>query len=75
MVNYVITTVEIEKPITITCDVCGRSWDWDSLERDEFLSIRQEGGYSSVFGDGVLIVLDICQGCLKEKLGEFIHVK
>lgn len=75
MVNYVTATVEVEKPLTVTCDVCGRSFDWDSCETQEFLSIRQEGGYTSVFGDGVLICLDICDKCLKEQLGDFIHVQ
>lgn len=74
MVSYVVATVETEKPITITCDVCNRSWDWSSSEAQEFISIRQEGGFASVFGDGTLISLDLCQECLMEKLGDWIYV-
>jgi hypothetical protein len=75
MVNYVMITTEVRKPLTITCDVCGRSFDWGSLEAQEFLSIRQEGGFASVFGDGALVCLDICDGCLEKKLGKFINVR
>lgn len=33
------------------------------------------GGYGSVFGDGDTLVLDMCQHCLKQKLGEFVRIE
>jgi hypothetical protein len=75
MITYNTITVGTEKPVAITCDVCGCFWDWDSLEAQEFISIREEGGFVSIFGDGTLIYLDICQKCFKEKLGGFIRVQ
>lgn len=63
---------------TITCDICKKTFDAspygkDIFEVQEFIHIRAAGGYGSVFGDGEKISCDICQHCLKEKLGEYIN--
>lgn len=63
--------------ITIQCDLCGNSYreersHEDAFEVQEFLHIDFVGGYSSVFGDGTHVKLDICQKCLKGLIGDFI---
>jgi len=62
---------------TLTCNRCGftvtRSDD-DVLEWQEFMMWRNLGSYGSVFGDGNLIELDLCQRCVKELLGEYVRV-
>ena len=44
------------------------------MEFSEFTSIDYRGGYSSIFGDGCEISIDICQHCLKETLGKWLTV-
>jgi hypothetical protein len=59
------------------CDRCGREAAADNtneLEAEEFVSIERVGGYSSIFGDGNLISVDICQHCLKDVLGEWLRI-
>lgn len=59
------------------CDRCGREADFDdmkAMEAQEFISIERIGGYSSIFGDGNQISVDICQYCLKEVLGEWLRI-
>ena len=71
MKNYKETKAsEVE---SIVCDVCGEHYT-DTLDIQEFTSINKVGGYASVFGDGDIISLDICEHCLEEKLGEFIRI-
>jgi len=54
------------------CSVCKKEYT-DIMELQEFSTIEFEGGYASVFGDGAVGRLDICQHCLKERLGEFVE--
>ncbi len=59
------------------CDRCGREAATDNtyeLEAEEFVSIERVGGYSSIFGDGNRISVDICQHCLKDVLGEWLRI-
>jgi uncharacterized Zn-finger protein len=55
---------------SITCDICGKTYDLDTiagqLEEQEFLFLDFIGGYNSVFGDMNHIECDICQYCLKK---------
>ena len=73
MRKYRKETVEHEVLESISCDVCKKEFT-DEMEMQEFVRIGFQGGYDSVFGDGVNFGLDICQHCLKEKLGEYIRV-
>jgi len=72
------TTETVEKTVTqsITCDICGKTYSLedDIMEVQEFYSIRNVCGYGAVYGDGELVELDMCQYCLKEKLGEFVRI-
>ena len=69
---------------TLICDVCKKEFcldtddeqfDMDFLEIQEFVNITHRCGYGSVFGDEDTIKINICQHCLKEKLGEFIRIE
>jgi len=46
----------------------------DEFEAQEAFFLKQTGGYSSVFGDGSEIYIDICQDCFKEKLGKYCTI-
>ena len=76
MIEYEIETVEKKIPKSITCNVCKKKYyygkDWEEVQ--EFLFIRERGGYGSIFGDDLSIEGDICQHCLKEKLGEYLII-
>ena len=68
-------TFDTEVTTAIQCDVCKKTFDVDKdiLEKQEFHEICFIGGYGSIFGDGAKIRCDICQKCLKEKLGEYLR--
>jgi hypothetical protein len=66
-----------EKPaeslVSLKCDCCGReSRIGDDYEASEFVSLDFVGGYKSIFGDGTQVSIDICQYCLKDKLGTWL---
>lgn len=67
--------VEVKQIVGCTCDVCKKSYrkDEDVVEFQEMVHISFTGGYGSIFGDMDQFELDICQHCLKEKLGEHIR--
>ena len=67
--------VDVQKQVlkVISCDRCQRDLT-DELELQEAFAIAETGGYSSVFGDGSNIDLDLCQHCTKELLGEWIAI-
>jgi len=47
------------------CDWCKKEvTKKDMINWQEFIHISEFGGYGSIFGDGNLIRLDICQQCL-----------
>jgi uncharacterized protein YlaI len=62
----------------VQCDVCKKNYvvdnHEDTLEIQEFMSICTIGGYSSIFGDGSAIKLEMCQHCTKQLLGKWIRV-
>lgn len=58
--------------IAITCDACGRYFQ-DQAELQAFVHIAKTGSYGNIFGDGVEISCDLCQHCLKERLGDAIN--
>lgn len=58
--------------VSCTCDRCKKEYD-DIMEIQEFLHYINDAGYSSVFGDGNMLDLDLCQYCVKEVLGPFIR--
>jgi len=62
---------------SITCDVCGNTYSMKQqpFELIECQSLDFMAGYGSVFGDSMHCELDICQHCLKSKLGKWIKLK
>lgn len=74
MRKYGIVEVKERKLVEWTCSVCGKDLMEDELEAQEVFHFSQVGGYSSVFGDGAEIYIDICQHCMKERLGEFLTI-
>lgn len=71
--------VETQKETSITCDVCGKEYSIDDgvdvFEAQEFLRIDFTGGYDSVFGDGTKVQAEICQHCLKKRLGKYLRLR
>ena len=74
MKNYIERNIVKSFIISITCDVCKKAYLKDNIyEWQEMMAIKFTGGYGSIFGDGNIFELDICQHCLKEKLGEYFR--
>ena len=84
MITYKEKLIEVQD--TIICDICKKVYELDrknqsdyiiddSFEIQEFHHIEFTGGYTSVFGDGSRVKCDICQYCLKEKLGQFLIIE
>jgi len=71
-------TATIQETVALTCDRCGltvtRENDDDVLEWQEFMAWRAPCGYGSIFGDGALIEVDLCQKCVQEVLGDYVRV-
>ena len=77
MIEYetVIKKLTAKKPVRLVCDKCGNKFNIDDYnESQEFHRINFEGGYGSVFGDGVNVKADICQHCLLEMIKDFMRV-
>lgn len=60
----------------IRCDRCDRLAEVGDaeLEFQEFVSINQQAGYASIFGDGNHVQVDLCQHCLKDVLGPWLRI-
>lgn len=74
MREYNLVNVQERRLVKWTCSICGRDLLKDEMEAQEVFSFFQVGGYSSVFGDGTEVYIDICQHCFKEKLGKYCTV-
>jgi hypothetical protein len=67
-------TREVEVVTAYKCDGCGKEFgneDWAELQ--EMLHWRNNGGYGSIFGDCTNMALDLCQHCVKERLGDILR--
>lgn len=75
----VIIAARREQVISLTCDACGKTFDDQTMggviEKQEAMTIRLTGGYGSIFGDGYTIAADLCQHCLKLRLGDILKVE
>jgi hypothetical protein len=69
---------EILKPVASTkvCDKCGVRVEIESdpMEAAEFFHWRTEGGYASIWGDGSVVEIDLCQKCAHELLGPYVRI-
>ena len=76
MKNYKDKKIVQEQLISIICDCCKEEYsESDIFEIEEFLNISKLGGYGSIFGDGNIIKLDLCQHCVKKLLGDYIRIE
>lgn len=57
-----------------TCDRCGSAMPAGSAQFRESISIDKLCGSSSIFGNGKLLRLDLCERCLQEVLGPWLRV-
>lgn len=72
MITYREDTKKV--PIVKTCDKCGRIahvYRADELvEFNSFYHFEFYGCYGSVFADGGLVEVDLCQHCLLDMIGD-----
>lgn len=74
MIKYRKEKIETRIIDSVVCEVCKKEYKYDSdfLEAQEFQKLTVNGGYASVFGDGVRMKADICQHCFKELFGKYL---
>lgn len=68
--------IAVQSVFRITCDRCGKSAssDDDLFEFQEYVSIKSECGYGSIFHDMATIEADLCQECVLSLMGGFLRV-
>jgi hypothetical protein len=67
MINKITEQITTKRIVSITCDICGKTYDTD-METQEFHFVQLTGGFGSVFGDETTIECDVCQYCLYEMI-------
>lgn len=67
--------VPTEAVSEITCDCCKTRFTANDAGWFEIRSIEFVAGYSSIFGDGNTISIDLCQDCLKQNLGQWLRIE
>lgn len=75
MIKTELQTQQVTVEIAIQCDDCKRIDPLDGYEAGEYLRIDFTAGYGSVFGDGNRVKADLCQHCLKTRMGGVLKVK
>jgi len=77
MIKYIKQVVDpVDVADSVICDVCKKKYSFsgeEGMEAQEFQHIRVNGGYGSVFGDGAVWAVDICQHCFKEIMGKYLR--
>ncbi|MBY0235414.1 MAG: hypothetical protein K2W93_10555, partial [Burkholderiaceae bacterium] len=58
----------------IRCDRCGLLFVHGDAEFHEAVSIELIAGYGSLFGDGKVVQIDLCQHCLQLTLGPWLRI-
>jgi hypothetical protein len=74
MRRYDIVEVKERRLTGCRCDICDKDLLSDDMEGQEAFSFNAIGGYTSVFGDGAEISIDLCQHCFKDKLGNYCTI-
>lgn len=67
--------VPTETVSEITCDCCKTRFTANDAGWFEIQSIDFVAGYSSIFGDGNAISIDLCQDCLKQNFGQWLRIE
>jgi len=70
MIHYRMEQVNREVFDSFECDKCHKLID-DDLGLQETQSFEFIGGYSSVFGDGIIVSCDLCQECVYDLINDF----
>jgi len=66
--------MSVEKIATKTCHNCYIEVSEDDfIEFQEFVEIKHRCGYGSIFEDGSVLHVDLCQHCFKALLGNIIE--
>ena len=73
MIKYKKKVVEEFVFDEFVCDYCGRKLSEGDLDLQEVHSITFVGGYSSIFGDGIKVSCDLCQECLRDRIGDIFR--
>ena len=73
MIKYKTVQRSIKVIDKVFCDKCKKEIT-DDLEIQEVHSINFVGGYSSIFGDGYEVDIDLCQHCLYELIKDFYAI-
>ena len=68
-------TTTTKEVVGFTCDRCKQTFTEEEhpFEVQEAHFIRFVGGYGSVFGDGSPVACELCQHCLLDLIGVFVH--
>lgn len=74
MIKTKIQTQQVVLEVAVQCDDCQRIDPLNELEAGEYLRIDFTGGYGSVFGDGNRVKADLCQHCLKTRMGSVLKI-
>ena len=75
MIRYKTVTQRVDEIISLKCDKCGKEYDANDFEAQEFHHIKFKGGYASVFGDGMEVECDLCQHCLHKIIADICRQK
>ena len=73
MINKVDEHIWVETVVSVTCDKCHN--EIEESDFDDMINVEFIGGYSSIFGDGVKVSVDLCQRCFKALVGPYCQVK
>ena len=69
MVKWKTVQTNVKQAYKIICDRCKKEIKYDDwIEYQEAYCISFTGGYGSVFGDGNIVKMSICQHCLKDMI-------
>ncbi len=58
----------------IICDVCHKEFS-DHHDFNQVIEIYRDNGYSSLFGDGTVLKLDICEECFSKLLKPYYTIE
>lgn len=64
----------IEKIIGLQCDVCKIEF-YELFKIQEFIRIKNIGGYGSIIGDSSVWEIDICEECFYKTFKDNIRIK
>ena len=75
MINTKTETTTYDKVfvVSISCDCCRKEYT-DDMDKQEFIHIKDTGGYNSAIGDCVEYECDLCSECVNRLLGKYLRI-